>query len=145
MSYKTNSTTNRFKINKGWKTSSFPETLSMYARDNVFFFKLYLFLKAYFTLKKIRLISCDLRISEQYTKILYLVINTVPKKKRLRFKKKNKIYSGNKLSLFRDPNLNENFSLLFQNLPKLKKNLIGKILPFSKRNLNFFFFYKTQT
>lgn len=119
----------------------------MYARDNVFFFKLYLFLKAYFTLKKIRLISCDLRITEQYTKILYLVINTVPKRKKKKItfqKRKKRVSSGNKRSLFRDPNLNKNFSLLFHNLPKLKKNLIGKILPFSKRNLNFCFYTKPR-
>ena len=148
MSYTTNSTANRLKINKGWKNPSFPETLPLYSRDNVFFFKLYLFLKAYFTLNRTRLIYCDLRNSENYTKILYLVINSVPKK----FKKKKsyrtwyvrKTTSGLKYSQFRDANLRHAANLLYLDLPKLKKQVSAKLLPLSKQKLPKAFYRKTR-
>lgn len=148
MSYTTNSTANRLKINKGWKNPSFPETLPLYSRDNVFFFKLYLFLKAYFTLKRTRLIYCDLRTSENYTKILYLVINSVPKK----FKKKQSYRtwyvrpatSGFKYSPFRNAYLRDVVNLVYLDLPKLKKQVSAKLLPLSKQKLNKAFYTKTR-
>lgn len=148
MSYITNVTANRLKINKGWKNPSFPETLPLYSRDNVFFFKLYLFLKAYFNLKKTKLIYCDLRISESYTKILYLVINTLPRK----LKKKRsyrtwylrKTTSGLKYSPLRNAHLNQALNLLYLDLPKLKQQVSAKILPLSKQKLNPVFFKKTR-
>lgn len=148
MSYTTNSTANRLKINKGWKNPSFPEILPLYSRDNVFFFKLYLFLKAYFTLKKTKLIYCDLRTSENYTKILYLVINSVPKKLK---KKKSfrtwyvrKTPSGLKYSKFRDANLRHAVNLLYLDLPKLKKQVSAKLLPLAKQKVNSAFYKKTR-
>lgn len=146
MSYKTNTTANRLKFNKGWKTSYFPENLTFYSRDNVFWFKLFLFLKAYFTLKKIKLISCDLRVSEEYNKILYLVINTIPKRKRKKFDftSYKKVWSGNKYSLLRNAYAENNINLLFFNLPKLKRNLVSNLLPFSKQNISFCFFTKPR-
>lgn len=148
MSYTTNSTANRLKINKGWKNPSFPEILPLYSRDNVFFFKLYLFLKAYFTLNRTKLIYCDLRNSENYTKILYLVINSVPKK----FKKKKsfrtwyvrKTPSGLKYSKFRDANLRHAVNLLYLDLPKLKKQVSAKLLPLAKQKVNNVFYTKTR-
>lgn len=148
MSYTTNSTANRLKINKGWKNPSFPETLPLYSRDNVFFFKLYLFLKAYFTLKRTRLVYCDLRTSENYTKILYLVINSVPKK----FKKKKsyrtwyvrRATSGLKYSPFRNAYLRDVVNLVYLDLPKLKKQVSAKLLPLSKQKLNKAFYTKTR-
>lgn len=148
MSYTTNSTANRLKINKGWKNPSFPETLPLYSRDNVFFFKLYLFLKAYFTLKRTRLVYCDLRTSENYTKILYLVINSVPKK----FKKKKSYRtwyvrpatSGFKYSPFRNAYLRDVVNLVYLDLPKLKKQVSAKLLPLSKQKVNKAFYNKTR-
>lgn len=148
MSYITNTTANRLKFNKGWKNPSFPETLPLYSRDNVFFFKLYLFLKAYFTLKRTRLVYCDLRNSENYTKILSLVINSVPKK----FKKKKsyrtwyvrKTSSGLKYSPFRNAQISHAVNLLYLDLPKLKQQVSAKLLPLSKQKINKAFYSKTR-
>jgi hypothetical protein len=60
--------------------------LSIYARDVVFFFKLYLFLRAYLHIRKIKIITCELRLTETHTPLLYLVINTITRRKRKRRK-----------------------------------------------------------
>jgi hypothetical protein len=148
MSYLTNSTANRLKINKGWKNPSFPETLPLYSRDNVFLFKLYLFLTAYFMLNQTRLVYCDLRTSENYTKILYLVINSVPKqlnkKKSFRTWYVRKLTSGFKYSPFRDIRLHQAINLLYLDLPKLKKQVSAKLLPLTKHKVNKAFYKKTR-
>lgn len=148
MSYLTNSTANRLKINKGWKNPSFPETLPLYSRDNVFLFKLYLFLTAYFMLNQTRLVYCDLRTSENYTKILYLVINSVPKqlnkKKSFRTWYVRKLTSGFKDSPFRDIRLHQAINLLYLDLPKLKKQVLAKLLPLTKHKVNKAFYKKTR-
>jgi hypothetical protein len=41
-----------------------------------------LFLKAYLALKKIQLLSCEMRVSEKKTHILYLSINKIKRKKK---------------------------------------------------------------
>ena len=148
MSYTTNSTANRLKITKGWKNPSFPEILPLYSRDNIFFFKLYLFLKAYFTLKRTKLIYCDLRTSENYTKILYLVINSLPKKR----KRKNTfplwfvrpLPSGFKYSKFRDAQFRNAVHLIYLDLPELKKQVSAKLLPLSKQKVNAAFYKKPR-
>jgi len=148
MSYTTNSTANRLKFNKGWKNPSFPEILPLYSRDNVFFFKLYLFLKAYFTLNRTKLLFCDLRTSENYTKLLYLVINSLPKKlkRKKSFKRFNvrKRTSGFKHSKLRNANFRYAVNLLYLNLPNLKKQISAKILPLSKQKVNPIFYKKTR-
>lgn len=148
MSYITNSTANRLKFNKGWKNPSFPEILPLYSRDNVFFFKLYLFLKAYFTLNRTKLLFCDLRTSENYTKLLYLIINSVPKKlkRKKSFKRFNvrKRTSGFKHSKLRHANFKYAVNLLYLNLPNLKKQISANILPLSKQKVNPIFYKKTR-
>lgn len=148
MSYTTNSTANRLKFNKGWKNPSFPEILPLYSRDNVFFFKLYLFLKAYFTLNRTKLLFCDLRTSENYTKLLYLVINSLPKKlkKKKSFKRFNvrRRTSGFQHSKLRNANFRYAVNLLYLNLPKLKKQISANILPLSKQKVNPIFYKKTR-
>jgi len=82
MSYKTNTIANRLRINKGWKNSLFPTKKWNYSFQTVLWFKVYLFLKAYLALKKIQLLSCEMRVSEKKTHILYLSINKIKSKKK---------------------------------------------------------------
>lgn len=136
MSYKTNPITNRFNINKGWKNSSFPEKLSFYARDNTFFFKIFLFLKAYFAIRKINLIACEIRVSEEHTPILYLVINTNSRRKKKRtsfIRHSSNTYAGLKFSPLSNPLNNDSLNLMFLNVFKLKKILNSAVLPLIKR------------
>lgn len=82
MSYKTNTIANRLKITKGWKSSLFPTKKWDYSRETVLWFKLYFFLKAYLACKKIQLLSCEVRISERNTYLLYLAVNKTKRKKK---------------------------------------------------------------
>ena len=99
-------------------------------------------------MKRTRLVYCDLRNSANYTKILYLVINTVPKK----FKKKKsyrtwyvrKTSSGLKYSQFRNAHLSLAVNLLYLDLPKLKQQVSAKLLPLSKQKVNNVFYTKTR-
>lgn len=141
MSFKTNPITNRFNLNKGWKSSTFPETLACYSRDNVFLFKLFLFIKAYFDLLKIKLITCELRLTEGQTHLLFLVINTTTKKKKkkLQFARKKAIYpSGASQSPFLKPQRTRAMNLLFSQLPYLKQQLGTCLMPFSKTKFTHF-------
>jgi len=149
MSYKTNPITNRFNINKGWKNANFPENLSFYARDNVFFFKLNLFLKAYFALRNIKLISCQIRVAEDHVPILYLIINTTTRRKK---KRSTSTFmnlwptkrAGFKYSPLRNPWNAEALTLMFLDLPKLKKVLNTQFLPVSKQKPSLFWLTKPR-
>ncbi len=88
MSYKTNPIFNRLKINKGWKNPYLPTKTLNYSRDISLWFKVYLLLKLFLNLKKIQLLSCEIRFDQQNKKILYLVINRKKIKKKKQ-KKKN--------------------------------------------------------
>ena len=87
MSYKTNPIANRIKINKGWKNPYLPTKILNYSRDISLWFKIYLLLKNFFNLKKIQLISCEMRFDQENKKILYLLINKKGVQKK-RWKKK---------------------------------------------------------
>lgn len=82
MSYITNPISNRLKIIKGWKNALFPTKRLNYSHEIVLWFKLYLFLKTYLSLKKIQLLSCEMRLSEANTYILCISINKFGARKR---------------------------------------------------------------
>jgi len=94
MSYQTNPILNRMTINKGWKNPYLPTKTLNYSRDISLWFKVYLLLKFFLILKKIQLVSCEIRFDEQNKKIIYLRIN---KKGTLRKKRKRKNHVLNKL------------------------------------------------
>jgi len=75
MSYETNPITNRLKIVKGWKNPYFPTQTLNYSREMLLWFKVYLFLKAYLSFQQIQLLACEIRITENNTKVLYLSVN----------------------------------------------------------------------
>jgi hypothetical protein len=119
MSYQTNPIANRLKIIKGWKTPYFPTKTLNYTRDIVLWFKVYLLLKTYLNLKKIKLLSCEIRISENNSKILYLSINkfwNAKKEKQKRQPLLRKLHSP----LLKSKNTSAVF-LLYQNLQLLKQ------------------------
>ena len=142
MTSKTNPLINRFDQSVGWKTSNFPQSASCYARDAVFFFKLYLFLSAFFKLRRIKLISYEIRASENNTQILYLVINTAiwRKKRRLRkkFRRFKRLATKTKSSRYHaspysNP-VNWKIKYLLYLQPKiLKKKIKYQILPLIKQ------------
>jgi len=65
MSYKTNPIINRLKVIKGWKTPYLPTKTLNYSRDISLWFKVYLLLKLFLNLKKIQLLSCEIRFEQQ--------------------------------------------------------------------------------
>ena len=87
MSYNTTTIANRLKITKGWKSSLFPTKKWDYSRETVFWFKLYLFLKAYLALKRIQLLFCEIRMAENNTYLLYLSVNKIKRKKKRYWRK----------------------------------------------------------
>ena len=88
MSYETNPITNRLKISKGWKNPHFPTQALNYSREMLLWFKVYLFLKAYLSFQQIRLLACEIRISENNTKVLYLSVNKDRKEQKKNAKSK---------------------------------------------------------
>jgi len=123
MSYETNPILNRLKLSKGWKTSSFPTHSLNYSRETTLWFKVYLFLKVYLLLHGLRLLTCEIRISEVHTKILLLSVTkeyTLPKKSKSKWKTKSF------LQILRSPlnttDNNKSRFLLYLDLQKLKKN-----------------------
>ena len=82
MSYETNPILNRIKLSKGWKISSFPTKTLNYSRDLRVWFKIYLFLKVYLLLYGLRLLTYEVRISNNYTKCIYLAVTKLPTKKK---------------------------------------------------------------
>ena len=136
MSYKTNPIINRFTTNKGWKNASFPETLDSYSRNNVFLFKIFLFLKAYFAIRKIKLLSCEIRTSEEYLPILYIIINTNSRRKTKKKKFQRTFYrryAGTKFSTLRNPMNFPALNLTFLNLFKLKSIINSNLLAITKK------------
>ena len=123
MSYETNPILNRIKLSKGWKTSTFPTNSLNYSRDTMLWFKVYLFLKVYLLLHGFRLLASEIRLSEKYTKILYLSVakqSFPPQKSKSKWKAKSflqKLQSP----LTKRNNKKARF-LLYLDLQKLKKN-----------------------
>lgn len=119
MSYKTNPIFNRLKFIKGWKNPYLPTKTLNYSRDISLWFKVYLLLKTFLNLKKIQLLSCEIRFEQQNKKILYLVIN---KKKTQKKKRKKTRLSLKKLRtpLRKSRNRNSIF-FLYKDLNFLKK------------------------
>jgi hypothetical protein len=122
MSYETNPILNRIKHIKGWKSPTFPTKTLNYSREMVLWFKVYLFLKAYLWLQNIRLLTCEIRISEDHTKILYLSISKyITKKKNVKSKWKTKSFLQNlKSPLIKAQNKKARF-LLYRDLRTLKQ------------------------
>ena len=119
MSYKTNPISNRLKIIKGWKNPYLPTKTLNYSRDISLWFKVYLLLKTFLNLKKIQLLSCEIRFEQQNKKIIFLVIN---KKKTQRKKKKKTKLSLKKLKTPIRKIVNRNaVFFLYNNLTFLKK------------------------
>lgn len=123
MSYETNPITNRLKIAKGWKNPYFPSQSLNYSREMLLWFKVYLFLKAYLSFQQIRLLACEIRVTEKNTKILYLSVN----KDRREQKKnaKSKWRSKSFLYALRSPLIKVSTQdarfLLYQDFKSLKK------------------------
>jgi len=104
-------------------------------------FKLFLFIKAYFDLLQIKLITCELRITEGHTHLLFLVINTTTnrKKKKIQFiQKTSRSKSGLRLSSLIKPRHNRAINFIFFNLPRLKAQLGTCFMPFFKTKLTHF-------
>ena len=130
MSYETNPIQNRIKINKGWKNPYLPTKTLNYPRDISLWFKVYLLLKVFLNLKKIQLISYEIRFDQQNKKILYLRINKKGTQRKKRKKKKSvlhKLLKKVKTPLFKTKNTD---AILF-----LYKDFIGlKNMSFWKKN-----------
>jgi len=102
MSYKTNSIGLRLKQTVGWKLSSF--FIKNYTINVVLWLKIYLLLRAYLLMRNYKLLSCELRINEKFTKLLYIHILKLKKKRKKKYMKKNRLekrsYSALKLGLY---------------------------------------------
>lgn len=122
MSYETNPNLNRIKIIKGWKNPNFTSKTLNYSSQMILWFKVYLFLKVYLWCQNIRLLTCEIRMSELHDKILYLSITkNIPKKKKIKSKWKTKSF----LHLIKSPltktqNKKARF-LLYRDLKTLKQ------------------------
>ena len=125
MSYETNPILNRLKLSKGWKTSSFPTKSLNYSRDLRVWFKLYLFLKVYFLLYGMRLLTYEVRHSDKYTKSLYLSLTKLPKKKKLSSKWKGKSFLKGLKSPLSVINNKKGRFLLYLDLKRLKKKIFS--------------------
>ncbi len=138
MSYETNPITNRLKIAKGWKNSHFPTQTLNYSREMLLWFKVYIFLKAYFSFQQIRLLACEIRISEKNTKVLYLSVN-----KDLKEQKKNaksKLKSKSFLYALKSPltkvQTQDSRFLLYQDFKSLKKLSSWTVNSYQKKILS---------
>lgn len=111
---------NRLKIIKGWKTPYLPTKTLNYSRDISLWFKVYLLLKLFLNLKKIQLLSCEIRFEQQNKKILYLVIN---KKKTQKKKRKKRKVSFKKIQTPVRKMINtQSIFYLYKNLSSLKRS-----------------------
>lgn len=122
MSYETNPIQNRIKINKGWKNPYLPIKTLNYPRDISLWFKVYLLLKVFLNLKKIQLISYEIRFDQQNKKILYLRINKKGTQRKKRKKKKsvlNQMLNKVKTPLLKTKNTGAIF-FLYKDLIALK-------------------------
>ena len=119
MSYKTNPIFNRVKVIKGWKNPYLPTKTLNYSRDISLWFKVYLLLKQFLNLKKIQLLSFEIRLDQQNKKLLYLVIN----KKKVQKKRKKKKLSFKKIRTPLRKSINLNSIFFFYNDLKLLKQI----------------------
>jgi len=123
MSYETSPILNRIKIRKGWKNSHFPLKTLNYSHEIILWFKLYLLLKNYLFLQKIMVLACEIRLSENHKKILYLSITKQIEKKKLpKSKWKSKSLLRESKSLLNKIHNKKARFLLYQDLKTLKKN-----------------------
>jgi len=123
MSYETNPILNRIKIRKGWKNPHFPSKTLNYSHEIILWFKLYLLLKNYLFLQKIIVLSCEIRLSENHKKILYLSVTKQFQKKKLQKSKwKSKSLLRDSKSLLTKIHNKKARFLLYQDLKTLKKN-----------------------
>lgn len=124
MSYETNPITNRLKIAKGWKNPHFPTQALNYSREMLLWFKVYLFLKAYLSFQQIRLLACEIRISDNNTKVLYLSVNKDRKeqKKNAKSKWRSKSFLYALKSPLTKVQMQDARFLLYQDFKSLKKS-----------------------
>jgi hypothetical protein len=123
MSYETHPILNRIKIRKGWKNPYFPFKTLNYSQEITLWFKLYLLLKNYLFLQKIMVLACEIRLSENHQKILYLSVTKQFRKKKFpksKWKSKSLLQDSKSL-LTKISNKKARF-LLYQDLKTLKKN-----------------------
>jgi len=131
MSYETSPILNRIKIRKGWKNPLFPLKTLHYSHEIILWFKLYLLLKNYLFLQKIMVLACEIRLSENHKKILYLSITKQFEKKKLpKSKWKSKSLLRESKSLLNKIHNKKARFLLYQDLKTLKK----KFFLFPKSN-----------
>ena len=83
MSYETNPILARITNNKGWKNPVFPNKRLNYSYEIEVWFKIYLLLKAYLSLYQLKLLTCEIRVSENHMKILYLSVTKQFEEKKL--------------------------------------------------------------
>ena len=145
MSYETNPILNRIKLSKGWKTSSFPTKSLNYSRDVRVWFKLYLFLKVYLLLYGLRLLTYEVRISDKYTKGIFLFITKLPKKKKLTSKWKGKSFLKGLKSPLSSLNSKKGRFLLYLDLQILKKKIFSFFNNTNKILLSRAWFAKPKT
>ena len=144
MSYKTNPIFNRLKIIKGWKNPYLPTKTLNYTRDISLWFKVYLLLKLFLNLKKIQLLSCEVRFEQQNKKILYLVINK-KKNKQKKKRKKKRIFLKKKITPIRK-RINSNAKFFFyKNLFFLKQISFWNQNVIQKKILSKFWLTKPKT
>ena len=144
MSYKTNPIFNRLKIIKGWKNPYLPTKTLNYTRDISLWFKVYLLLKLFLNLKKIQLLSCEIRFEQQNKKILYLVINK-KKNKQKKKRKKKRIFLKTKITPIRK-RINANAKFFFyKNLFFLKQISFWNQNAIQKKVLSKFWLTKPKT
>lgn len=146
MSYKTNPILNRIKINKGWKNPYLPTKTLNYSRDISLWFKVYLLLKFFLNLKKIQLVSFEIRFDQQNKKILYLRINKKGDRKKKRKKKKlalNKILKKIQTPMLKNRNSGSIF-FLYKDLLDFKKLTFWNKNVMQKRVLSKFWLTKPK-
>jgi len=122
MAYQTNPILNRIKIRKGWKNTYFPVKSLNYSHEITLWFKLYLFLKNYLFLQKIIVLTCEIRLSENHQKILYLFVTKQFQKRKIpksKWKSKS-LLQDSQSPLAKLHNKKARF-LLYQDLKTLKK------------------------
>ena len=136
MSSKTSPINNRLRISRGWNNSYFPQNKNEYSRNVSLWLKLYLLIKVYLELKNFKLVSCELKFTNNNRKILFLNLFKCLKEKKKK-KNKSKIQHSFKFPLQRINNKKAIF-LIYKNLKNLKKitNLkYSSVLFYKSKNL----------
>lgn len=119
MSSQTSPINNRLRISRGWNNSYFPQNKNEYSRNVSLWLKLYLLIKVYLELKNFKLVSCELKFTNNNRKILFLNLFKCLKEKKKK-KNKSKIQHSFKFPLQRLNNKKAIF-LIYKNLKNLKK------------------------